>query len=164
MDLKYLFSIILLLGVILLGIKFIEQFFKTKKSNDKKRNQINESIGDALQLNSDRLEQISKDYDDLYLDFIKYKKSSEEALKEMEECASKAMEICNNIIDFDKDFDDKLELWSEMLNNPENNKEVQKQIHKHIQDDIKRKQTIVAQQNEERLRRNKRIEQHLGMV
>ena len=76
MDLKYLFSIILLWAVILFGIKFIEKFLKTKKSNDKKRKQINESIDEALQLNNDRLEQIIKDYDDLYLDFIKYKKSS----------------------------------------------------------------------------------------
>lgn len=163
MGLKYLFVLILLIGVIFLGIKWIEKFFKKKKSNKKKREEIDSKIDDAFETYSDRLEQLSKDYEDLYSDFIEYKKASEKAIEEMEKYSNKAINICNEIIDFDKTFDEKLKLWSELLNDPANNHKVQKSIEEHIRYDIKLHKDIVRQQNEERISCNKRIRQYLGL-
>ena len=137
MDLKYLFVLVLMIGVIFWGIKWIEKFFKKKILNKKKREEIDSKIDDAFKTYSDRLEQISKDYEDLYSDFIEYKKASEKAIEEMKKYSNKAINICDEIIDFDKTFDEKLKLWSELLNDPANNNKVQKSIEEHIRYDIK---------------------------
>lgn len=163
MDLKYLFVLVLMIGVIFWGIKWIEKFFKKKILNKKKREEIDSKIDDAFKTYSDRLEQISKDYEDLYSDFIEYKKASEKAIEEMKKYSNKAINICDEIIDFDKTFDEKLKLWSELLNDPANNNKVQKSIEEHIRYDIKLHKDIVRQQNEERISCNERIRQHLGL-
>ena len=142
MDLKCLFVLVLLIGVIFLGIKWIEKFFKKKKSNKKKREEIDSKIDDAFETYSDRLEQISKDYEDLYSDFIEYKKASEKAIQKMKNYSNNAINICNEIIDFDRTFDEKLKLWSELLNDPANNHKVQKSIEEHIRYDIKLTQNL----------------------
>lgn len=152
-----------MIGVIFWGIKWIEKFFKKKILNKKKREEIDSKIDDAFKTYSDRLEQISKDYEDLYSDFIEYKKASEKAIEEMKKYSNKAINICDEIIDFDKTFDEKLKLWSELLNDPANNNKVQKSIEEHIRYDIKLHKDIVRQQNEERISCHERIRQHLGL-
>ena len=152
-----------MIGVIFWGIKWIEKFFKKKILNKKKREEIDSKIDDAFKTYSDRLEQISKDYEDLYSDFIEYKKASEKAIEEMKKYSNKAINICDEIIDFDKTFDEKLKLWSELLNDPANNNKVQKSIEEHIRYDIKLHKEIVRQQNEEHISCNERIRQHLGL-
>ena len=163
MDLKYLLLLVLLIGVIFLSVKWIEKFLKKKKSNEKKRKEIDTKIDDAFETYSDRLEQVSKDYEDLHSDFIEYKRASEKAIEEMQKYSNKAINICNEIIDFDKAFDEKLKLWSELLNDPKNNQKVQKSIEEHIRYDIKLHKDIVHQQNEERISCNERVRQHLGL-
>lgn len=164
MDLKYLFSIILLLGVIFLSIKFIEQFLKTKKANDKKKKDIESKVDKALKTYANNLEKINKDYEDLRSEFLEYKKLSENAISEMEEYTEKVTSICNNIIDFDKIFDDKLNLWAELLNDPKNSAKVQEQIKEYMNFDIKLHKKMINKQNEERLILKNKIQLHMELT
>lgn len=50
MGLKYLFVIILLIGVIFWGIKWIEKFFKKKKSNKRREKKSIQKLVTLLKL------------------------------------------------------------------------------------------------------------------
>ncbi len=153
MDLKSLIGIIIIIGVVLLNIKVISDLFAKKKANRDKRTEINTKVQRAFIEHEKNIKEMQDKYDNLYSEFLSYKKEAEKSLEEIETYTDKIIDISNMIIAFDDDFEDKLNLWYDLLNNPNNSEAVKKQIKEHIIQDNKFKEEIKLEREQQRIKR-----------
>lgn len=163
MDIKHLITIVITVGVVYLSIKVIAELFKKKKANRDKKNEINFKIQNAFEAHENNIEEMQKKYDKLYSEFIAYKRETEKSLSQMEEYTDRIIKISNEIITFDEAFEEKLSLWCDLLNNSENSETVKKQIREHLDIDIKFRDDIKLEQEQQRIQRYQNIRHSFGL-
>ncbi len=154
---------IIAVGVILMIIEAIVSLFKKQKENKAKKIEINSKIKNAFETHEKNIDELQQKYNNLYSEFMDYKKEAEKSLSEMGEYTDKIITISDKIITYDDDFEKKLYLWCDLLNNPNNSENVRKQIKEHLDRDIKLRDEINLEQKQKEIQHYRNLRRNFDL-